>query len=67
VENYNYRLRVLMNRYALTLQQVAAFCEIPTETVRRWRTSPNSSRYLPMSESAFAAFESALTHWLETA
>lgn len=66
IENHNYRLRVLMNRYALTAQQVAALCDIPTEIVRCWRTSPKSDRYRPMSESEFARFEDALTRWLET-
>lgn len=67
VENYNYRLRVLMNRYALTAQQVADLRDVPTETIQNWRTSPKSERYRFMSESEFARFEGALTRWLETA
>jgi hypothetical protein len=67
VENYNYRLRVLMNRYALTSQQVAELCDVADEKVRCWRTSPNSRRYEHMSEDDFAVFEKSLTRWLETA
>jgi hypothetical protein len=66
VENYNYRLRVLMNRHALTAGQVAELAEVGEPIVGRWRTNPGSERYSPMSEAEFARFESALNHWLET-
>lgn len=66
VENYNHRLRVLMNRHALTADQVAELTEMPRATVRRWRTNPGSDRYQRMTESEFTRFESALNHWLET-
>jgi hypothetical protein len=66
VENYNYRLRVLMNRHALTACQVAELSEVSEPLVRRWRTNPASDRYLPMNEADFTRFESALNHWLET-
>lgn len=66
VENYNYRLRVLMNRHALTAGQVAELTEVSDSAVGRWRTNPASERYLPMTEAEFARFESALNHWLET-
>jgi len=66
VENYNYRLRVLMNRHALTADQVAELAEVPREVVRSWRTNPDSDRYRQMNEQDFARFESALNDWLET-
>lgn len=66
VDNYNYRLRVLMNRHALDAEQVAALSGVPKAVVRRWRTNPASERYLPMTEADFTAFELALNHWLET-
>jgi len=66
VENYNYRLRVLMNRHALTADQVAELAEVPREVVRSWRTNPDSERYRQMNEEDFARFESALNDWLET-
>lgn len=66
VDNYNYRLRVLMNRHALSADQVAELSGTPRSVVRRWRTNPASDRYLPMTEGEFSRFEAALTHWLET-
>lgn len=67
VENYNYRLRVLMNRYALSAERVAALTGVEPALVRSWRTSPTSDRYRSMTEADFASFEAALTRWLETA
>ncbi len=66
VENYNYRLRVLMNRHALTADQVADLTGVARHQVRAWRTNPDSDRYRVMSEEEFARFESALNEWLET-
>jgi len=66
IENYNYRLRVLMNRYAMTVEQVAELLDARPSTVRAWRTNPQSPRYRAMSEAEFTAFESALTSWLES-
>jgi len=66
IENYNYRLRVLMNRYALTVDQVAELLDARPARVRAWRTNPNSPRYQAMTESEFTAFEAALTVWLES-
>jgi hypothetical protein len=66
VENYNYRLRVLMNRHALSADQVARLMDQPRTSVRRWRTNPASDHYRPMTETEFSEFESALNHWLET-
>lgn len=66
VDNYNYRLRVLMNRYALTVSEAATFAAVEPDLVRRWRTAPKSSQYVAMSESAFSRFEGALTLWLES-
>ena len=65
VDNYNYRLRVLMNRYALTVADVAALVNKSTDAVRCWRTAPKSKRYQPMTEAEFHRFEDALNHWLE--
>jgi len=66
VENYNYRLRVLMNRHALTADRVAELAGVPREVLRSWRTNPDSDRYRQMSEEDFTRFESALNDWLET-
>jgi hypothetical protein len=65
VENYNYRLRVLINRHALGVAQVAELSDAPADQVRRWRTNPASENYRPMSEAEFARFERALNQWLE--
>lgn len=66
VENYNYRLRVLMNRHALSADQVAELTGASRNSVGRWRTNPASERYLPMTEAEFSRFELALSRWLET-
>jgi len=66
VENYNYRLRVLMNRYTLTVPDAAALIGVDAETVRRWRMGPRSDRYLAMSERQFSEFENALDRWLNS-
>ncbi|MEZ5560300.1 MAG: hypothetical protein R3E86_17365 [Pseudomonadales bacterium] len=66
VGNYNYRLRILMNRYALSADDVAELCGVEATLVRRWRTSPASQRYRSMSESEFTHFERTLTRWLES-
>ncbi|MEQ8482786.1 MAG: hypothetical protein RIB46_00320 [Pseudomonadales bacterium] len=65
IVNFNYRLRVLINRHALNVRQVAELVEVPPATVRRWRTNPGSENYQAMSEREFARFESALRRWLE--
>lgn len=65
IDNYNYRLRVLMNRHALSANEVANLMEVTREDVRRWRTNPSSDRYRAMTEAEFAAFESSLNAWLE--
>jgi hypothetical protein len=65
VENYNYRLRLLFNRYELTVDRAAALAGVAPETVRGWRTSPRSARYLRMSAAEFDAFERSLLAWLE--
>lgn len=66
VENYNFRLRVLMNRHALCAGQVAELADVSEALVGRWHTNPASERYQPMTEADFARFEAALNHWLET-
>lgn len=66
IDNFNYRLRVLMNRYALTPAEVAQLAGVEPQLVRAWRTAPTSSRYLKMSAEEFDRFEASLTEWLET-
>jgi hypothetical protein len=66
VENYNYRLRVLMNRHALSAEQAAVLAHVPADMVRRWRTNPASARYRAIDEPTFSCFERALNEWLET-
>lgn len=66
VENFNYRLRVLMNRHALSAERVAELSGAPAALVRCWRTNPDSARYQAMSEADFTRFEAALNEWLET-
>lgn len=66
VENYNHRLRVLMNRYALSVRQVAELCGVERDRARGWRANPASDRYRPMTEAEFTTFEHALARWLET-
>jgi hypothetical protein len=63
--NFNQRLRALMNRHGLTVSEAAGLAGVETETIRRWRTAPQSDRYLIMSGSDFHRFETALTRWLE--
>lgn len=66
VKNYNHRLRVLMNRHALSADRVAELVGVTYTVARSWRTNPSSARYRPMTEAEFARFEAALTRWLET-
>lgn len=66
IRNFNGRLRVLMNRHALSPERVAKLTGSPVERVRRWRTNPSSEGYLPMRETEFARFEAALNRWLES-
>jgi hypothetical protein len=66
IENFNHRLRVLMNRYALTAEQVAELLDTNVDRIQAWRTTPSSDRYRAMSEGEFTAFEQALTTWLES-
>jgi hypothetical protein len=65
VENFNYRLRLLFNRYNLAVTDAAALAGVEADRVRRWRTSPRSPRYVAMSEAEFDRFESALVAWVE--
>jgi hypothetical protein len=66
VENYNARLRVLMNQHALSAGELAKLCNLDVETVKRWRTSPQSEQYLAVSEAQFARVQKALFQWLES-
>ena len=64
VENCNYRLRILLNRYGISVEQAASIASVDSATIRRWRTHPRSRRYLAMSADEFAAFEARLDAWL---
>lgn len=66
VENYNARIRVLMNQHALSADDLAGLCRLDVETVKRWRTSPQSDRYLTITEAEFAQVQSVLFNWLES-
>lgn len=66
IDNFNYRLRVLMNRHNLSAATVAMLAQVDTEIVRAWRTAPKSSRYRQMQSEEFSRFETALIDWLET-
>jgi len=65
IENFNYRLRLLFNRYDLSVERAAELAGVEPRVVRRWRTSPNSPRYLSMSEREFDRFEVALLQFIE--
>jgi hypothetical protein len=65
IENYNYRMRLLFNRYSLSVSQAAMLAGVSEDTVRRWRTSPRSARYERMTERQFSRFERALQAWVE--
>jgi hypothetical protein len=64
--NYNYRLRLLINRYALEASDVADIMDVEEATVRRWHTTPRSDQYLAMTEQEFSEFERRLAHHLES-
>lgn len=66
VENYNYRLRILMNRHALTAERVAELSGVHVDSIGQWRTNPDSEHYLPMTEVEFSRFELALNRYLES-
>jgi len=65
-ENYNSRLRVLMNQHALSPAQLAQLVGIEVDLVKRWRTSPDSDRYVPVTEIDFLQIQRAVERWLET-
>jgi hypothetical protein len=65
VENFNYRLRLLLNRYGLGVEQTARLAGVPEDVVRSWRTTPRSPRYRAMTEGEFDRFERALTRFIE--
>ncbi|HSG89564.1 MAG TPA: hypothetical protein VLA56_10160 [Pseudomonadales bacterium] len=64
VDNFNYRVRILLNRYGLTAARAAELSGFDEETIRRWRTHPRSRRYLPMSAEEFTRVESCVQDWL---
>ena len=43
----------------------APFRQSEESTVRRWRTTPRSEQYLPMTEQEFNRFEAKLERYLE--
>ncbi len=65
-QNYNHMFRLLVNRHGLDMETAAALAARDESTVRRWRTSPRSSNYLPMTDAEFRSFEQSLFEWLET-
>jgi len=62
---FNYRLRLLLICYGLSLKQAAELGGIDVHTVRGWRTNPRSNRYVTMREADFVRFERGLFNWLE--
>lgn len=64
VESFNYRFRILLNRYGVPVSRAAELSGIDEETIRRWRTHPRSRRYLAMSAEDFTRFEATLEEWL---
>ncbi len=66
VTNYNYRFRLLFNRYALSVTRASTLAGVDAATVGRWRTSPQSKRYFAMTERQFVHFERALLQWIES-
>ena len=64
VENYNYRFRILLNRYGIPIERAATIAGVDEGTIRRWRTHPRSRRYLAMTADEFTAFERALESYL---
>ena len=62
--NYNYRLRLLVNRHALSLADAACLAGVEEGTMRRWRTTPRTPRHLALSRTEFERFESELHRWL---
>lgn len=65
VANHNYRLRILLNRHGLSVEEAARITGFDADRIRRWRTQPRSRRYLPMETAEFTRFELALLEWLE--
>jgi hypothetical protein len=65
VDNANYRFRMALNRYGISVSRAAALAGVDEERVRGWRTHPRSRRYLEMSSAEYARFETALEAWLE--
>ena len=65
VANHNYRLRILLNRHGLSIEEAARITGFDADRIRRWRTQPRSRRYLPMKAEEFTRFELALLEWLE--
>jgi hypothetical protein len=66
VQNWNYRFRILLNRYGVSVRRAAEIAGVDEATVRRWRTHPRSRRYAPMTAEDFTRFETALEAWLES-
>jgi hypothetical protein len=58
--DFNRRLALLCVCYGLGVAEAAELARVDTETLRRWRTSPRSTRYLPMRAADFRRFERSL-------
>lgn len=65
VANFNYRLRLLLNRFNLTAEQLAEIAGTDPELMRRYRTHPRSPHYQPLSEAAYLDLETAVWTWLD--
>jgi hypothetical protein len=63
--NYNYRLRLLMNRHGLSVAEVASLAGVEDSTLSRWRATPRAPRHLALSRAEFEHFESELYRWLD--
>jgi hypothetical protein len=58
--DFNRRLGLLCVCYGLGAAEAAELAQVELETLRRWRTSPRSVRYMVMQGHEFRRFEGAL-------
>lgn len=65
VENWNYRLRILLNHYGVGVEEAAHVAGVDEARIRGWRTHPRSPHYVAMTEAEFERFERALHAWFE--
>ncbi len=65
VSNFNYRLRLLMNRFNLSVDDIADITHMDPERVRGYRTHPRSANYAPLDEAQYLDLERAVLEWLD--